>query len=94
MTGPDLLSHSTAFLRGLRAGHRQAGSSLTRRFLLHLVLAAVLYGGALGLLWATWDTYLQAADHLLTLRAVEGSPITVIGKIAAWNYVYEAPKGK
>lgn len=76
------LTHSTAYLRGLRAGFRLAGRSLWRRFLAQLVVAAVLWGGGLGFLWASAEVFVRLSTGEPSLTKV------VLTKVQSWNRLY------
>lgn len=51
------LAYSTAYLAGVRRGYRLAGRSFPRRFLGVLLVAALLWGTGIALLWESLDIF-------------------------------------
>ncbi len=82
MTGQDLLRHSSAFLRGYRAGSRVNPHPYRWAWLLTF-LAVLLFGTSLGLTWTAAELALQ---HTSIGDAI--AP-TRIGKMAAWLRIYK-----
>lgn len=68
----NAVSYSAGWMRGLCAGYKLAGHSLLRRFLVHLLLAAVLYGSGIAFLWS-------AAEIFSRLSSGEPAAVKILG---------------
>lgn len=77
----NALRASTCYLRGLRAGYRLAGRSLGRRWLVTLLVTAILWGISLGVAWEVVDRF---------ARLETGQPISkvVLTKVQSYLRVY------